>query len=145
MGSGHWNPELIRIAGGHERTALPGEISRILPMNRLENAMAKASHVILGACGFTIERTIRELNRLGADNSLFNLLRLSNAKCYVVDSHRNLVRPGPRLITSVLIIAKILTGFEMAGQKMNLGGLDLSLKEEDFGEIICVGEQWSLR
>lgn len=145
MGSGHWNPELIRIAGGHERTGLPGEASRILPLSRLENAISRASHVILGACGFNVERTIREINALGAKNSLYNRLRYCSAACYVVDSHRNLVRPGPRLMTSLLIIAKILTGFEMEGREIRMGDLDLSPKAKDFGEIVCVGEQWSLR
>lgn len=144
MGSGHWNPELIRIAGGHEKTSLPGVPSRVLPTGRIREAFSRADHVILGACGFPIERTIEELNRISPDKLLVDLLKHSGARCWVVDGNRNLVRPGPRLLTSLMILGQIISGINPP-EKIQVGDLDLSVIHDDFGEITCDGQTWSVR
>ncbi len=60
--SGHWNPELIALAGGAEPIARAGERSRRLTRNDV--TQADPSVIILSPCGFTLERTERELPAL---------------------------------------------------------------------------------
>src|SRR5262249_20758851 len=57
--SGHWNPEIIGLAGGCEILAQPGARSRRLSWD--EVAAADPELLLLVPCGFTLERSDTEL------------------------------------------------------------------------------------
>ena len=56
--SGHWNPEIIRRAGGIETIGRPGERLRRLSWDEVSAARPEA--LLLSPCGFTLERTEAE-------------------------------------------------------------------------------------
>src|SRR5205823_6070537 len=60
--SGHWNPELIALAGGIEAIGRPGARSRRLSWE--EVAAADPELIVLAPCGFTLDRTESELPAL---------------------------------------------------------------------------------
>src|SRR4051794_16994284 len=60
--SGHWNPEILGLAGGAEAIARPGERSRRLSWD--EVAAAVPETLVLAPCGFTLERSEAELAAL---------------------------------------------------------------------------------
>jgi iron complex transport system substrate-binding protein len=145
MGSGHWNPELIRMVGGQERTALPGSNSRILTQQMIQEAFESCKRVILGVCGFTVERSLHELNLLPLDHILQTSLKQCGARIYVVDGHRHLVRPGPILIGTLGILAKVIGGFEDVVLPSQVNDLDLTIQSQDFSEINHSAGRWIIR
>ena len=145
FGSGHWNPELVRLAGGHERTSLPGAASRVLPQRSITEAFEKSRKVILGICGFPVDRILAELNSLPMDHILPSLLRQSGARVWTLDGHRLMVRPGPLLLTSLRVLAGVMGHNDFKDFPKSLGSLNLEPEKTDSGEIVLAGGGWSLR
>ena len=99
---GHWNPELIALAGGAEVIGRPGEPSRRLSWE--EVAAADPEVILLSPCGFTLDRTEAECRRS---------LRARSGRpaggprggVALVDGSAYFSRPGPRLEASLRIAA----------------------------------------
>jgi iron complex transport system substrate-binding protein len=101
--SGHWNPELIRQAGGFEAVAHPGERSRRLSWS--EVAAAEPEVILLSPCGFTIDRSDAELPALIARPEWRTLEAVRAGRVALVDGSAYFSRPGPRLKESLAIAA----------------------------------------
>ena len=97
---GHWTPELITIAGGEERLGVPGRPAH--PVEWQQVIDAEPEVVVVMACGFSLDRSLREIVAAG---SRFDSLA---ADLWVVDGNAYFSRPGPRLVDSVEIMAGIL-------------------------------------
>jgi iron complex transport system substrate-binding protein len=103
---GHWNPELVRLAGGIEGLGREGEPSRTL---RWEDVVAWQPEVAMVACcGFGVERTLRDLAALRAVPGWDRLPAVRAGRVYVVDGSHYFSRPGPRLVESLEILAHAL-------------------------------------
>jgi iron complex transport system substrate-binding protein len=100
--SGHWNPEIVALAGGVEPIGRPGERSRRLTWE--EVAAADPEVIVLSPCGFTLERTERELPTLRARPEWSNLSAVRRGVA-LVDGSAYFSRPGPRLEASLRIAA----------------------------------------
>jgi iron complex transport system substrate-binding protein len=101
--SGHWNPDLVRMAGGREVIASPGEPSRRLSWDEL--AAADPEVILLTPCGFTLERSATELPDLQSRPE-WNALSVSrNGRVVLADGSAYFSRPGPRLEASLRIAA----------------------------------------
>lgn len=105
--AGHWNPELLQIAGGvggpWERA---GEPSRTLTWDEI--AAFAPEMLVLLPCGFDVNRAIEEADALRHAPGWFNLPAVQAGECYAVDGNAYFNRPGPRLIESCEILATIL-------------------------------------
>ncbi|HVS08040.1 MAG TPA: ABC transporter substrate-binding protein [Candidatus Dormibacteraeota bacterium] len=97
---GHWTPELVTIAGGDERLGVARQPA--YPLRWEEVMKADPEVVVVMACGFSLERSLREVE---AARGCFDALR---AETWVVDGNAFFSRPGPRLVESVEIMAGIL-------------------------------------
>jgi iron complex transport system substrate-binding protein len=104
--SGHWNPDLIRLAGGHETIGRPGEKSRQLTW--AEVAAAVPEIILVAACGFSIDRTEEDLAELASLREWNDLQAVRNGRVYVTDGSAFFSRPGPRLEASLRIAAEII-------------------------------------
>lgn len=101
--SGHWNPELVALAGGIEAIGRPDERSRRLTWG--EVAAADPEVIVLSPCGFTLERTELELPALQARPEWSHLSAVRRGGVTLVDGSAYFSRPGPRLETSLRIAA----------------------------------------
>jgi len=97
---GHWTPELVTIAGGDERLGVARRPAHAIDWQRVIDADPEV--VVVMACGFSLERSLREVETAGGR---FEALR---AQIWVVDGNAFFSRPGPRLVDSVEIMAGIL-------------------------------------
>jgi iron complex transport system substrate-binding protein len=105
--SGHWNPELVRLAGGVEGLGREGQPSRTL---RWDEIAAWAPEVVLIACcGFSIERTRQDLPALGEIPEWRALPAVAAGRVYVADGSQYFNRPGPRLVDSLEILAHAIS------------------------------------
>lgn len=104
--SGHWNPELINLAGGRELLAKPGERSRRIDWEELR--LADPEVVILAPCGCTLDRGDVELAPLLARPEWKALRAARSGQVVLVDGSAYFAPPGPRLEDSLRIAATAL-------------------------------------
>ncbi len=113
--AGHWVPEMVEIAGGHEVLGKAGSKSeRITPERILE---AQPEIIVLMPCGFSLERTVEEYRRT-------RFLPGWSGQLYAVDGSSYFNRSGPRLIDGVEILSEIfhpslLEGPERGENRLN--------------------------
>jgi iron complex transport system substrate-binding protein len=106
FGSGHWNPELVRLAGGQDLLGQPGQPARVIDW---EQVVAAAPDVIVVmACGFSLERSLRDMPLLAERRGWGGLPAVRRGDLYVVDGNAYFSRPGPRLVDSLEILAGLL-------------------------------------
>ncbi|HEV3120311.1 MAG TPA: cobalamin-binding protein, partial [Isosphaeraceae bacterium] len=101
--SGHWNPELIALAGGHEAIGQAGLPSRRLTWDELDQAEPEV--ILLSPCGFPLGRTEAELPRLQQRPEWARLRAVREGAVAIIDGSSFFSRPGPRLGTSLCIAA----------------------------------------
>ena len=108
MVAANWVPELVTIAGGINLLSERGSHSH---SSSWENVLASnPDFIIIMPCGFSIKRTLEEINLLQNKTGWKNLKAVKNNKVYVVDGNQYFNRPGPRLIDSAEILAEIFHG-----------------------------------
>ncbi len=103
---GHWVPDMVQAAGGRDVLGQSGQPSRQITW--LELADARPDAVVLMPCGFTIERTTRELDILTGRREWRDLLAVRSGRVFVVDANAYFSRPGPRLVDGVELLAAAL-------------------------------------
>jgi len=96
--AGHWVPEMVEIAGGHEVLGKPGMKSERITRERIFEA--KPEIIVLMPCGFSLERAIEEYRRI-------QFLPGWTGQVYAVDGSSYFNRSGPRLIDGVEILSEI--------------------------------------
>lgn len=101
--AGHWNPEIVALAGGVEVLGAAGGRSRRLAWE--EVAAADPERIILSPCGFTLERTAAELDALVRRPEWSGLAAVRRGGVALVDGSAYFSRPGPRLEASLRIAA----------------------------------------
>lgn len=107
MVSGNWIPELVEIAGGKSLLAQNGQHSPFVSWEEI--AEANPDIIIIMPCGFSISRTMQEINVLLSQPQWSNLQAVKNNKIYVADGNHYFNRSGPRLVDSIEILAEIIT------------------------------------
>lgn len=104
--AGHWNPELVRIAGGVERLGQEGGKSRRIDWQEVLDADPEV--LVIACCGFSLDRAMMDVATLKARPS-FELLRsVRNQRVYIFDGSSYFNRPGPRLVDSLEILAHLI-------------------------------------
>jgi iron complex transport system substrate-binding protein len=101
--SGHWGPELVEIAGGFDSLGRKHEYSIRIPWQDV--LAAQPEKLIISCCGFSIERTLRDLPILQNYEGWNDLRAVQNGEVYLVNGSAYFSRPGPRLVDSLEILA----------------------------------------
>jgi iron complex transport system substrate-binding protein len=107
MCGGHWNPELVSMAGGLDGIRQAGLPSRTI---RWEDVVAWQPEVLcVTCCGYPAEQTCGELARLLRRPDLAALPFARTGRVYVFDGVGLFARPGPRIVDSLEQLALVLT------------------------------------
>ena len=104
--AGHWVPEMVRLAGGRELFAGPGEWSVRLDWASVFEAAPEV--LILMPCGFDVKRAAREARSLPGLPGWSEVPAVENDRVWVVDANSFFSRPAPRLVEGVEILARVL-------------------------------------
>jgi iron complex transport system substrate-binding protein len=127
--AGHWVPQMVEYAGGINGISSIGEPSRRMDLK--EVIQFDPDIIVLMPCGFDIKRTLKELptstnlstNNDGEEEENNNtksssnnnnkekwksLRAVQNGNVYAVNANAYFSKPGPRTITGLEILAKIL-------------------------------------
>jgi iron complex transport system substrate-binding protein len=106
ISGGHWNPELVALAGGEDGLGRPGVPSRTSPWEEL---LAWEPEVLVAACcGYSAERTRGELARFRAQPGVAQLPCVRNGRVHVADGVTLFSRPGPSLVESLERLEEML-------------------------------------
>jgi iron complex transport system substrate-binding protein len=103
---GHWVPEMVGLAGGLDVLGRAGEISREVSWEEI--AASSPDVVVAMPCGFGLDRSTEELQRVELPAEWRSLPAVRAGRVYAVDGSSFFNRPGPRLLDGVEILASIL-------------------------------------
>jgi iron complex transport system substrate-binding protein len=105
---GHWVPDQVAAAGGHAAFGAAGERSREATWEAL--AASRPDVVVLGLCGFDLQRTLDEWADFEAPAAPRATPAWAAGQLWAIDGSAYVSRPGPRLVDGVEILAAILRG-----------------------------------
>jgi iron complex transport system substrate-binding protein len=103
---GHWVPEMIEIAGGKDVLGKKRTPSfRVSP----EEVIDAAPEILLIAqCGYSAQQARDEYRAMSFPEEWSAMPAVRNSRVYAMDASGYFSRPGPRLITGIEALAKIL-------------------------------------
>jgi iron complex transport system substrate-binding protein len=103
---GHWNPELVELAGAIDPIGRKGKPSRRATWEEIQRADPDV--VLLACCGFGVERTVQETSLLASKAEWEGLRAVRQGQIYVADGSTYFSRPGPRIVDSLEMLARVL-------------------------------------
>jgi iron complex transport system substrate-binding protein len=106
ISGGHWNPELVELAGGRDGLGSPGRRSRTLAWE--EVVAWRPEVMVLACCGFDEARGLEELDRLRRRSGFGDLPCARSGRVHVMDGVRLFSRPGPSLVDSLERLSAVL-------------------------------------
>ena len=95
--AGHWVPEMIARAGGHDVLGKSGADSERMTWDDV--GAAAPEMIIVGPCGYGLERAVELARQLPSVNG---------ATVYAVDANAYFARPGPRVAEGVELLGHLL-------------------------------------
>ena len=95
--AGHWVPDMVRRAGGHEVLGKIGAMSRRVGIEEIQSE--KPEVVVIAPCGFTLADAMHELSTWPDSRS---------TPVWVIDASRLTSSPGPGVIRGIEVLAQIL-------------------------------------
>jgi len=103
---GHWVPEMIELAGGLDVFG-----TKKTPSFRvtIEEVIDAAPDVVLVApCGYTAQQATEEFRGMKLPDGWQDIPAVRNGQVYALEANSYFSRPGPRLVTGLEILAKVL-------------------------------------
>jgi iron complex transport system substrate-binding protein len=103
---GHWNPQLVELAGGIDPIGRIGQPSRRVSWEEI--AAADPDLIVLALCGNPLERAREEAAALAGNQSWVGLRAVRQGRVAIVDGNAYFSRPGPRIVDSLERLAAIV-------------------------------------
>ena len=119
MIAGNWIPELVEIAGGTPILAENGKHSPFVDWQQIYDENPEI--IVIANCGFTIGRTLQEIDLLLNQPGWRDLEAVKNNRVYIADGNAYFNRSGPRIVDTIEMLAEMITpkyfafGYEGAG------------------------------
>ncbi len=104
--AGHWVPEMVELAGGHDVLGQKGKPSEKIHWKQVVELAPDV--IVLMPCGFDVQRTAKEATILEQLNGWHDLPAVKAGKVFAVNGHAFFSRPGPRLVDGLEILAHII-------------------------------------
>ena len=104
--SGHWGPELVEIAGGHDSLGRKHQPSAQIDWEEVVDAGPE--FIVLALCGYDVDLARRDYELLKNSSGFDSLPAARSGEIYLVNASAYFARPGPRIVDSIEILAGIL-------------------------------------
>jgi len=104
--AGHWVPEMVALAGGHDVIGRAGEPSAKIAWEDVVSARPEV--LLLMPCGFDVRRTVKESTPLRALPGWNDLPAVRSENVFALNGNAYFSRPGPRLVNGLEILARII-------------------------------------
>jgi iron complex transport system substrate-binding protein len=106
MAGGHWVPEMVRRAGGHDPCGHEGEPSHVMTWDDV--VVAAPEVMLLMPCGYGLEQTLELAPEVTERPGFRGLPCAETGRVAAVDGSAYFNRPGPRIVDGLEILAAIL-------------------------------------
>jgi iron complex transport system substrate-binding protein len=103
---GHWNPQLVELAGGVDPIGRAGQPSRRVTWEEI--AAADPDLIVLALCGNPLERARHEAAALASNPAWSRLRAVREGNVVTLDGNAYFSRPGPRIVDSLELLAAIV-------------------------------------
>jgi iron complex transport system substrate-binding protein len=108
---GHWVPEMISLAGGNDVFGTARTPSFRVTMEEVIDAAPDV--MLIAPCGYTAEQAADEFNEMNLSTAVSvagwqDVPAVRNGQVYALEANSYFSRPGPRLLTGLEILAKVL-------------------------------------
>jgi len=107
MVAGNWIPELVEIAGGQSLLAENGKHSPFVEWQQIYDANPDV--LVIAPCGFSIARTLQEIDLILNLPGLRDLTAVKNNRVYITDGNAYFNRSGPRIVDTIEMLAEMIT------------------------------------
>jgi iron complex transport system substrate-binding protein len=110
--SGHWVPELVKLAGGVDE--LGRERGESVRVSWEQVAAWDPEVLVIMPCGFNLQQTMKQIwSVFGGSGSeaarqFFALRAVRDRRVYAVDANSYFARPGPRVIEGAELLARLI-------------------------------------
>jgi iron complex transport system substrate-binding protein len=104
--AGHWVPEMVELAGGHDVLGRKGQPSAKIHWKQVVELAPDI--IVLMPCGFDIQRTAKEATILEQLDGWHDLPAVKAGRVFAVNGHAFFSRPGPRLVDGLELLAHIV-------------------------------------
>jgi iron complex transport system substrate-binding protein len=118
--SGHWVPELVKLAGGVD--VLGSERGESVRVTWEQIAAAAPEVVVIMPCGFNLQQTMKQIwsvfgyQTTEAARQFFELPAVRNGRVHAVDANSYFARPGPRVVEGAELLARLIHPEIFAGE-----------------------------
>lgn len=103
---GHWDPELVQVAGGVDALGRMHKPSERVLWDSVRDYAPEI--LVVAQCGFSVERTAQDMPTLEALPGYGDLPAVRAGGVYVVNGSDYFSRPGPRLVDSLELLASMI-------------------------------------
>jgi iron complex transport system substrate-binding protein len=104
--SGHWVPEMVRIAGGIDELGQEAADSIRIPWDDVVSWEPEV--LIIMPCGFNLAKVLEQVPQLKANPNWLDLPAVRNKQVYAVDANSYFARPGPRVVEGTELLAHLI-------------------------------------
>jgi iron complex transport system substrate-binding protein len=136
--SGHWVPEMVRIAGGVDELAREGTDSVRIPWDDVQKWAPEV--LIIMPCGCHLDKVLELVPRRSPLPGWFDLPAVRQGRVYAVDASSYFARPGPRVVNGTQLLAHLIhpelfpwNGPAAAYRRLERSDLDRFLGQADVG------------
>jgi iron complex transport system substrate-binding protein len=105
---GNWGPELVEAANGRLLLGEKGQFSHAVQWKEVR--AADPDFLIVAPCGFTLERSLREVALFEALPGWFEMKAVRNGRVAFADGNKYFNRSGTTIVETAQMLAEILHG-----------------------------------
>lgn len=103
--SGHWVPEMIKLAGGEDWLGRAGSDSVRVTWDEVLKWAPET--LVIAPCGFNLEQVVAQVPQLFQNPGWLGIPAVQNGKVFAVDANSYFARPGPRVIEGTELLAHL--------------------------------------
>lgn len=104
--SGHWVPEMVKIAGGVDELGREGTDSARVSWDQVLEWQPEV--LVVMPCGFNLSQVIEQCARLFDYPGWSTLPAVQHNRVYAVDANAYFARPGPRVVEGTELLAHLI-------------------------------------
>jgi len=104
--SGHWVPEMVRIAGGNDELGREGADSVRIPWRDVVRWAPEV--LVVMPCGCGLAKAAEQAQCLFDNPGALELPAVKSGSVYAVDANSYFARPGPRVVEGTELLAHLL-------------------------------------
>jgi iron complex transport system substrate-binding protein len=103
---GHWVPEMIELAGGHDALGRKGTDSVRTAWRDIANWAPEI--LIVSPCGFCLGKAVEQAKQLLQQPGWRELPAVRNGQVFAVNANAYFARPGPRIVEGTELLAHLI-------------------------------------